>query len=225
MTSRIPKKNARPWKQSRLNTRVALIRAGIELLTEKGFQATGIEEILRRVRVPKGSFYHYFASKDEFGFALIDGYVEYLEGRMDRYFLDETVPPLMRLVNFVNAIKQSMARHNFDRGCLIGNLGLEMGAVNPAFREKLQAVFIEWELRLARFFDDAKAQGDVPEQIDSMREAAVFLMGWEGAILRAKLMRSSVPLDLFASSFLRGLGARGEAACRFLSEQPAIIEN
>lgn len=45
------------------DARELLMRAGLEVLTEKGFSATGIEEILSRVGVPKGSFYHYFDSK------------------------------------------------------------------------------------------------------------------------------------------------------------------
>ena len=59
------KSRGRPPKQigGQHQTRTALLRAGVEVLTEKGFTATGIDEILRRVGVPKGSFYHYFGSK------------------------------------------------------------------------------------------------------------------------------------------------------------------
>jgi TetR/AcrR family transcriptional repressor of nem operon len=224
MSSRTPK-NIRQWKQPRLNTRDALIRCGIELLTEKGFQSTGLEEILTRAGVPKGSFYHYFASKDEFGFALIDGYAEYLRGRQDKYLLDESVPPLMRLVNFVKSVKRSMAHYNYERGSLLGNLGQEMGALNEAYREKLEAVFVDLERRFTRCLDAAKARGDIPKHIDTMREASVFSMGWEGAILRAKLMRSSEPFDLFVCFFLRSLGGRGEAAARSLSESAALAES
>ena len=221
MTSRTLK-STRPWKQGRINTRDALIRCGLELLTEKGFQATGLEEILKRAGVPKGSFYHYFPSKDEFGFALIEGYAAYLEGRQDRYLLDESVPPLIRLVNFVKSVKRSMARYNFARGSLLGNLAQEMGALNEAYRDKLEAVFIDLEGRFARCLEDAKARGDIPKQTDVMREATVFSMGWEGAILRAKLMRSNEPLDLFVSFFLRSLGARGAAAARLLSKSDGL---
>ena len=52
--------------KARGETKMALIWCGTELLTERGFQITGIEEILSRVGVPKGSFYHYFKSKQDF---------------------------------------------------------------------------------------------------------------------------------------------------------------
>src|SRR5512141_1846407 len=49
------------------DTKRALVWCGTELLTERGFQVTGIDEVLKRVGVPKGSFYHFFANKHEFG--------------------------------------------------------------------------------------------------------------------------------------------------------------
>ncbi len=63
------KPSARRGRPPRINrehgdTREALLRAGMEILTEQGFVATGIDTVLKRVQVPKGSFYHYFDSKE-----------------------------------------------------------------------------------------------------------------------------------------------------------------
>ena len=62
----VARKRGRPPKrpEETLETRELLVRAGLEALTEKGFSATGIDEVLKRVGVPKGSFYHYFESKE-----------------------------------------------------------------------------------------------------------------------------------------------------------------
>ena len=68
---------------SRPDTRNALVWCVTELLTERGFQITGIDEILKRVGVPKGSFYHYFKSKDDFGHAVIDNYEAYYAKKID----------------------------------------------------------------------------------------------------------------------------------------------
>jgi len=69
-------------------TRESLVRAGLVALTEKGFSATGIDEILKAVGVPKGSFYHYFDSKEAFGAELIDRYGQYFARRLERFFAD-----------------------------------------------------------------------------------------------------------------------------------------
>ncbi|MCG8124941.1 MAG: TetR family transcriptional regulator, partial [Candidatus Thiodiazotropha taylori] len=109
-------------------TKAELIRSGMEVLTEKGYSATGIDEILRRVGVPKGSFYHYFKNKDAFGSELISNYAKFFEHKLDRSLGNRSLPPLQRLSLFMQDAIDGMARHQFKRGCLVGNLGQEMGA-------------------------------------------------------------------------------------------------
>ena len=115
---------------SRLATRERLVRAGIEILTEQGFASTGIDAVLKRVGVPKGSFYHYFASKEAFGHAVIEGYAAYFARKLDRWLLDATRSPLERLRDFVADGKAGLRRFEFRRGCLIGNLGQELGGTH-----------------------------------------------------------------------------------------------
>jgi len=78
-------RRGRPKKQPNdsLDTRESLIRAGMVVLTESGFTRSGIETILRSVGVPKGSFYHYFASKEAFGIAVLMRYRQYFEAKLD----------------------------------------------------------------------------------------------------------------------------------------------
>ena len=90
------------------DTKRALVWCGTELLTERGFQVTGIDEVLKRVGVPKGSFYHFFANKHQFGEAVIQNYVEYYARKMARIFDDEGTSPLSRLRAFVEDAKRGM---------------------------------------------------------------------------------------------------------------------
>lgn len=189
----------------RQETRERLIRCGTELLTEQGFASTGIDLVLKRVGVPKGSFYHYFASKEDFGSAVIDHYAAYFANKLDRCFGDDTRPPLARLRAFVDEAAAGMARHGFRRGCLIGNLGQELGAANETYRDRLEAVFRDWQARLERCLEAARACGELRADADCERLAAFFWIGWEGAVLRAKLTASAEPLELFASGFFAAL--------------------
>ena len=182
-----------------------LVRAGLEVLTEKGFSAVGIDEILRRVGVPKGSFYHYFESKEAFGAELIETYACYFARKIDRFLDDRTLAPLVRLQRFVADAQSAMARHEFRRGCLIGNLGQEMGALPESYRAQLQTVFIDWQSRLARCLAEAQAAGALSVRVDCEQLAAFFWIGWEGAVLRAKLERRADPLEIFARGFFAGL--------------------
>lgn len=186
-------------------TRESLLRAGVEILTEKGFSSAGIDEILRRVGVPKGSFYHFFGSKEAFGAELVERYAAYFASKLDRFLLDNTLPPLQRLRAFTNDARSGMARHEYKRGCLVGNLGQEMGTLPESFREQLKAVFHDWQARVARCLEEAKTSGEIGEMSDCQQLAATFWIGWEGAILRAKLDGTADALDLFADFFLAGL--------------------
>ena len=185
----------------RLGTRQALVWCGTALLTERGFQVTGIDEVLKRVGVPKGSFYHFFKSKDEFGAAVIENYVTYYARKMDRIFNDTTRPPLLRLRDFVDNAKQGMTRFDFRRGCLIGNLGQELASLDSAFREQLEAVLVSWERRVADCLQEAIDRGDMSGATNAQALANFFWIGWEGAILRSKLTRSLAPIDQFVTLY------------------------
>jgi TetR/AcrR family transcriptional repressor of nem operon len=183
------------------DTRLALIRAGTEICTEQGFQVTGIEEVLKRVGVPKGSFYHFFSSKREFGEAVIDNYAEYFARRLDRILTDKRLPPLERLKAFVKDAEKGMTKYHFRRGCLVGNLGQELGGLDDAFRSRLEDVLLSWQERTAECLAEAVSAGDLPERSNVKRLAEFFWVGWEGAILRAKLSRSVRPLRHFSELY------------------------
>ncbi|MBL4740005.1 MAG: TetR/AcrR family transcriptional regulator [Sneathiella sp.] len=184
-----------------MTTKEKLVRYGTVILTEKGLASTGLDEILKTVGVPKGSFYHYFASKDDFGLAVIQHYETYFANKLDRCLWNKNRTPLDCLADFIEEAKDGMTRHAFKRGCLIGNLGQELGALNEKFRVPLEKVFLDWQNRVADCLERAKTTGQISSQTDSQEMAAFFWIGWEGAILRAKLVKSCAPLDLFAKHF------------------------
>ena len=185
----------------RVNTREALIRCGIELLTEQGFRTTSIEEVLTRVGVPKGSFYHFFKSKDDFGTAVIQSYVDYYTKKMGGIFRNPSHTPLERLRNFIDISKEGMVRFRFRRGCLVGNMGQELANVSDTFRTQLEAVLQSWEDMLTECLESAIRAGEISSASDPRALSRFFWLGWEGAILRSKLRRSPEPIDHFCDMF------------------------
>jgi len=200
-------RRGRPPKISRENrdTKAELIRSGLEELTENGFASSGIDRILKKVGVPKGSFYHYFVSKEAFGLAVIDSYANYFAKKLDACLLDEPTPPLMRLSNYVDNAKVGMSRFQFKRGCLIGNLGQEVDLLPESFRPILIEVFLSWQLRVANCFKAAQICGDLAKDADCDLLAECFWIGWEGAVSRARLMQDTKPLDNYFKQFIDGL--------------------
>jgi TetR/AcrR family transcriptional regulator, transcriptional repressor for nem operon len=187
------------------DTRAALIRSGTEVLTEQGFTASGIDSILRRVGVPKGSFYYYFSSKEAFGHAIMAHYGAYFASKLDRHLLNTELTPLRRIEAFVADAKRGMARHDFRRGCLVGNLGQEVGNLPEAYRQWLRETLDDWQQRLSRCLEEAQEAEELARSANCSRLAEAFWIGWEGAVMRARLERSVRPMEVFIECYLEGL--------------------
>lgn len=197
---RPPKSN-----QSQEQTREALIRAGLAALTEYGFYASGLDGLLKAAGVPKGSFYHYFANKEAFGLAVLDAYDRYFARKLKRHFDNQHLSPLARLEAFVEDAKTGLARFDYRRGCLVGNLGQEIGVLPQTYALALEAAFGHWQRLLAKCLGEAVTAGELAPQADCAALAQVFWLGWEGAVMRARLIKSPAPLDSFVGFYLAGL--------------------
>jgi TetR/AcrR family transcriptional repressor of nem operon len=206
----------KPGTRTRNDTRARLVQVGTEILSEKGFIGAGLEEILYKAQVPKGSFYYYFESKAKFAFAVIDNYEYLWAQKLTRLFRDPAVPPLDRIVNYVVEAIHGLEKYAFRRGCLIGNIGQEMGALDDEFRSRILKVFNSWASFLGECLEEAKKRGDLPADFDADEAAKFFWFAWEGAILQAKLERSVEPIRRFRSVMFKYVlaGTRGSSVAK-----------
>ncbi len=206
-TGAAPKARGRPARSglSAGQVREQLVRAGVALLTERGISATPLDDVLAATGLPKGSFYHHFGSKEAWVSEAITAYGLYFERKLQRHFDDPTLPPLQRLQAFVDDACAGVAHHRFQRGCLVGNLGQEVSQLSEAQRQQLEAILQRWEALLADCLRLAVAAGHLHPQTDAAGLAHAFWIGWEGAILRARLSRSTEPMTGFFQFFQAGL--------------------
>lgn len=203
----IKPRRGRPPKTDRAftDTREALIRAGVIMVTENGFLGAGIDNIVKTIGVPKGSFYHYFKNKEAFGLAVLEAYQRYFAQKLDRHLLQVDLSPLARIDDFVRSAGIGMARFNFTRGCLVGNLLQESPLLPDTFGDVLKSILADWQARIARCLEEAKAAGEITDSRPPAELAMTFWTGWEGAVMRAKLFHSTEPLDDFWAFFKRAL--------------------
>ena len=185
-------------RSNRAETRSKLIEVGTEILSEKGFDTTTIDEVLRRTGVPKGSFYYYFGSKEDFGLAVIDNYAFLYEQKLTRLLRDPNQRPLQRVRNYIAELARGLEKHEFRRGCLIGNMGQELGGLDGVFRQRILVVLNSWSSFLADCLRQGQDAGEIRADLNVRQIASFFWFSWEGAILKAKLERSTRPLDEFA---------------------------
>ncbi|CAD2224578.1 Transcriptional regulator AcuR [Pseudoalteromonas sp. 3J6] len=205
--SAVTNRRGRPPKIARDNadTKALLLRVGLETLTEFGFSATGLDTILKKAKVPKGSFYHYFKNKEAFGLALVDAYDTFFIAKLKFYLEQPEVPPLERIVNFTQSAIAGMQKYDYKRGCLVGNLNQELNHLSDEFKIRLMQSYHVWQEQLTQCLDLAQQQHTIKTDIDTTQMSEYFWIGWEGAVMRAKLTQSSKPLTLYTEMFLRAL--------------------
>ncbi|MBT2152336.1 TetR/AcrR family transcriptional regulator [Pseudoalteromonas sp. SCSIO 43095] len=206
-TPAVATRRGRPPKIARdsADTKALLIRVGLETLTEFGFSATGLDTILKKAKVPKGSFYHYFKSKEAYGLALVDAYDDFFINKLKCYLEQSEVPALERIVNFTQSAIAGMQKYDYKRGCLVGNLNQELNHLSDDFKTRLMQSYIAWQQQLKRCLDLAQQQQTINPHINTEQMSEYFWVGWEGAVMRAKLTQSSKPLTLYTEMFLRAL--------------------
>jgi len=191
-------------------TRERIIQAGAEAMHRKGFQGTGLTEVLRAAGAPKGSFYHYFPSKEAFGLAVLDYYEEWIGGVARAALQTPGLTALERLQALVARFAEFFADREYSLGCPIGKLAQEMGDVSEQFQKRLAAGPSPMAAVMGEIIVAGQASGEFDPGLDAREAAAFLLAGWQGTLLRMKLTRSAEPLFLFerfAARLLRLPGA------------------
>lgn len=171
------------------DTRSRILATARTMFHGRSYADVGIQEICEGARVQKGSFYHFFASKQDLALAVIDDMAEdWAHGFVAEAF-DQNLPPLERLDYLIDAAyywqKASADLEGRMRGCLFGNLALEMSTRDDVMRAKLNHVFDKARDRFRATLDQAVAAG-VLAAMDTESTASAMLAYLEGVILLAK---------------------------------------
>ncbi len=182
---------------SKENTKEKILAHAAQIMRRKGFNNTGIQEILQSAGVPKGSFYFYFKSKDDLGLALIDYYAQYLAAMGGSVLKNSETPPLQRLEKFFEGFRLLCSQEEWRSGCPIGNLTQEMGILSDEFQAKLRDVFKRIRGGISECLEQARTRDGIKLPMDPDETADFILNSWEGALLRMKAEGNTEPLLLF----------------------------
>ncbi len=184
-------------------TKSLLLDHGLRLMLERGYHNTGIHDVLAGAGVPKGSFYHHFKNKEDFGLQVVGRYADDGYAEIDRVLGDKRQAPLLRLRRLFEGFRADYERRFCRDGCLLGNLGQEMADVNDIFRDQIKSHFDRWTARIALCLDEAVASGDLSNDMDTSMLAGTLLDAYEGALLRMKVVKSTEPLLAFLDVYLK----------------------
>jgi TetR/AcrR family transcriptional repressor of nem operon len=181
----------------RIHNKDDIIQAGLDIILSRGFNATGVEVILKQVNVPKGSFYNFFSSKEEFGLAIIDKYVADRGELFYPIFSDESLPPLERVKKSFETLIATFESNDCSKGCLIGNLGQEMSDQFETVRQRLEQSLQNWTRGLSKLLLQAQKESTIPADMNTEKLAENLISSFQGALLHSKVKKSPEPLRNF----------------------------
>ena len=187
-----------------VSTRERILEAAEEIMLAKSFHSVGLQEILKAVKVPKGSFYHHFSSKEQFGVELLDHYVKAHTERLDRFFSVSGVKGMEKFIEYwtyqIGLISEAKCRQS----CLVAKLGLEVASFSEPMRAVMVEALSKWRAIYERAAREGQSDGSIRQDLDPALAAAAIQDIWQGALQRTELERNVTPLRA-AVKFLTGV--------------------
>lgn len=173
-----------------LGTKEILLDTAGRLMSVKGYHNTSLDDVLRQSGVGKGNFYHYFRSKEELGYAILERIVQkFVAETLEPSFRDSRLTPLEQINGFLDRVLDIQRRLNCVGGCPMGNLASELSDVHEGFRARLASVFAAWSERLTLALAEARERGEVNDECRPEAVARFLVASLEGAILLTKVKK------------------------------------
>lgn len=191
----------------RIDIRQHILDTGTPIILGKGFSAVGLNELLSAAAVPKGSFYHYFKSKEAFGEALLDSYFADYFSKLDAVLQRAGANAAERLMDYWQRWLETQSGDVPDGKCLAVKLGGEVCDLSEAMREALRRGTNQVIERIACCIAEGNVDGSLPLPLDAHATALALYQNWMGASLLTKIRRdrSALEVAMQVTSQLLGL--------------------
>ncbi len=170
-----------------------MLDAAQELMLAKGFAATTIDEICTRAELTKGSFFHYFESKDRLGQVLLERFCCRTE-EMHTSCCAQVSDPLKRVLNYIDGLIKVMGDPVMRKGCLLGMFAQELSQEQPKIRSVCAKGFDAWERRFGDDLAQAKQAYAPKASFDPHSVAQHLIAVMEGSLILAKVKRDMSPV-------------------------------
>jgi len=172
-----------------------ILSTGQRLMAGKGFSAVGLSEILAEAGVPKGSFYHYFGSKDALGEALLESYFEDYLAELDATLAQPGLTMAQRLLSYWQIWQDTQSFLDCQGKCLAVKLAAEVADLSEAMRLSIGRGTSGIVSRLAYAIETGAAEGSLAIEGDATEVAQSLYQLWLGASVMVKIGRNTAPFE------------------------------
>ncbi|MEA5103517.1 TetR/AcrR family transcriptional regulator [Pantoea sp. S18] len=172
-----------------------ILATGQRIMAGKGFSAVGLNEILTDAGVPKGSFYHYFSSKEAFGVDMLARYFDDYLAELDATLSQPGLTMAQRLMNYWQLWRESQSFSDCQGKCLAVKLGAEVADLSDSMRGTLQTGTAGIIARLAEALEAGVEEGSLVIDDKPSLVAESLYQLWVGASVMVKIVRNTGPFD------------------------------
>jgi TetR/AcrR family transcriptional regulator, transcriptional repressor for nem operon len=177
------------------DTRNIILQAAKKIILTKGYGAAGLNEILTEAGVPKGSFYHYFKSKEDFVAELLKSYLDEHEAFLGQLLNNQELEPLERIISFLEKGRALHERNRCQQVCLIAKLGAEVSDFSETMRNVQSTGIRKWLDVYAECIRKGQEKGSINRNINATQAAALIHDLWQGASVRMQIDQNTAPLE------------------------------
>lgn len=170
-----------------------MIEAARRLFWQQGYANTGIAQILKEADAGSGSLYYFFPTKEDLLVAVLEWYLANLGPMVLDPVFERVSGPMERVFGILDGYRRQLLETDFQAGCPVGNLALELSNSHPAVRAKIAENFAQWRAAVARCLEEAS--GRLPAGTDQAVMASFVLTTMEGAVMQARAYRSIEPYE------------------------------
>lgn len=164
-------------------TKKEIIGKATEVFRLKGYHNTSMSDLAEAVGLQKGSFYHYFESKEAIMKAVLTELKNYLNERVNPVVFDESLSPRERLSRLLKSFGKTLLSK--ESGCIIGNITLETVAIYPDFRTIIKEIFENWIIALTHLYLSNHSEED------ALKLAQQTVIEFEGAVMMSRIYQEN----------------------------------
>lgn len=182
-------------QQNNQQVREHILVTGQRIMAGKGFSAVGLKEILDESDIPKGSFYYYFSSKEDFGVAMLAHYFDDYLADLDETLAQPKINHAQKLMRYFQKWRDTQSFHDCQGKCLAVKLGAEVADLSDKMRVTLMHGTAGIVSRLADALEAGAAEGSLTLEDEPEKVAESLYQLWVGASVMVKIVRTATPFD------------------------------
>ncbi|MEL6536786.1 MAG: TetR/AcrR family transcriptional regulator [Bacteroidota bacterium] len=174
-----------------------ILDQGIELFRTRGYHHVGINEVLKASGIPKGSFYNFFESKEDFAKQALCRYGEQRQEFLISMLEETNLPPLQRLKSLYRFLIEANREEGFANGCLLNNVAIEVGGDNDMLAAETSTAFQNWLDTIELVVAAGQKDGTISTEYTAREVADYLHSGTYGGFARMKMDRNADYLNLW----------------------------